>query len=49
MKTNKKIFACLSCGVDTGCANKLICDKCRVPKRVIRAKGKSKKALVPSK
>ena len=22
------IFTCLQCGADTGCANRLVCDKC---------------------
>lgn len=29
MKAREVVFACLNCGADTGCANKLVCDKCR--------------------
>ena len=29
MDIKEKIFPCLNCGVDTGCPNKLTCDKCR--------------------
>ncbi|MCK4529098.1 hypothetical protein KAW18_17165 [candidate division WOR-3 bacterium] len=29
MEVKEKIFPCLICGSDTGCPNKLICDKCR--------------------
>jgi hypothetical protein len=29
MKVKEKVFPCLSCGSDTGCPNKLICDRCK--------------------
>jgi hypothetical protein len=29
MRTNKFVFACLNCGRDTQCVNRLICDECR--------------------
>ena len=33
MEIKEKIFSCLNCGSDTGCSNKLICDKCRRPQK----------------
>lgn len=30
MRVREKVFSCLKCGADTGCANKLVCDRCRV-------------------
>lgn len=48
MKSDKKIFPCLNCGKDTGCANKLICDECRQTKKQnnqISLKMKDKKML----
>jgi len=33
VKVKEKVFPCLSCGFDTGCPNKLICDKCRASRK----------------
>ena len=37
MKAKRKIFACLNCGADTGCPNKLVCDRCRTLKKQKKA------------
>jgi len=29
MKPHEVVFACLNCAADTGCANRLVCEKCR--------------------
>jgi len=33
VEVKEKVFPCLNCGSDTGCPNKLICDKCRVSRK----------------
>jgi hypothetical protein len=29
MNVKDKVFACLACGRDTGCANRVTCERCR--------------------
>jgi hypothetical protein len=48
MKTKEAFFACLNCGADTGCANKLVCDKCRVKRRRAQAGEPRAKAKRPT-
>ena len=33
MVVKEKLFPCLSCGADTGCPNKLTCDRCRTHRK----------------
>jgi hypothetical protein len=37
MTSYEIVFPCLSCGADTGCANRLVCEKCRSGRRLQRA------------
>jgi len=48
MTTKKIVFACLNCGADTGCANKLVCDKCRVKRRRAQGGEPRAKAKMPT-
>ncbi len=38
MIVKEKIFPCLNCEKDTGCPNKLVCDRCRVMKNKVKNK-----------
>ena len=38
MNRNHKVFPCLLCDRDTGCVNRLVCDRCR--QAAVRAKAR---------
>jgi len=40
MIVKEKIFPCLNCEKDTGCPNKLVCNRCRVMKNKVKDKEK---------